>query len=73
MLWVDNTGQTRTWINQRGVSQSLRPFWLSAGVTHVGRGYDIGRDNIQFGRLYSDRHTDVSLETDARHGEGQKH
>ncbi|KAH8170471.1 repeat domain in vibrio, colwellia, bradyrhizobium and shewanella domain-containing protein [Sarocladium implicatum] len=58
VLWVDNTGRTRTWINQRGVHQGLAPLWLSAGVTHPGRGREVGRQNIHFGRIFTDRHTD---------------
>ncbi|KAF5245738.1 hypothetical protein FANTH_7198 [Fusarium anthophilum] len=58
-LWVDRTGRVVTWINQRGVSRNLVPRWLSAGVTHVGQGTDIGdRNNIIFGRMTSDFKTD---------------
>ncbi|KAF5976214.1 putative carbohydrate esterase family 3 protein, partial [Fusarium bulbicola] len=58
-LWVNRTGRVVTWINQRGVSRNLVPRWLSAGVTHVGQGTDIGdRNNIIFGRMTSDSKTD---------------
>ncbi|KAI1733454.1 hypothetical protein F4680DRAFT_454935 [Xylaria scruposa] len=36
VLWVDETGQVRTWINQRGTSKSLVPYWSYSGITHDG-------------------------------------
>ncbi|KAK5637685.1 hypothetical protein RRF57_013400 [Xylaria bambusicola] len=56
VLWVDETGQVRTWINQRGTSKSLVPYWRYAGITHDGMHENVGgQQNIIFGRVWSDR------------------
>ncbi|KAK6844716.1 hypothetical protein PG995_014826 [Apiospora arundinis] len=54
ILWVDETGRVRTWINQRGTDKSMTPYWDDVGVTHGGMGENVGgRQNIGFGRMYS--------------------
>lgn len=56
VLWVDETGQVRTWINQRGTSKSLVPYWSYSGITHDGMHEDVGgQQNIIFGRVWSNR------------------
>ncbi|KAI1129345.1 carbohydrate esterase family 3 protein [Nemania abortiva] len=56
ILWVDEIGRVRTWINQRGRDKSLVPYWRDAGVTHLGMGENVGgQQNIIFGRIYSGR------------------
>ncbi|KAI8951129.1 hypothetical protein F4801DRAFT_546511 [Xylaria longipes] len=56
VLWVDETGKVRTWINQRGNDKNLVPYWRDAGITHAGMHEDVGgQQNIIFGRIYSGR------------------
>lgn len=60
-LWMDENGQVTTYINQRGNDKSLKPSWLSAGVTHGGMGTKgRGRQYVFFGRLYDSGRQDVS-------------
>lgn len=64
---MDEMGRTTTWINQRGTTKSLIPYWLEAGVTHTGMVKDStriqnknqDRHEIQFPRLLNDGKTDV--------------
>ena len=68
-LWMDNRGKTTTRINQRGDDKSLIPHWLEAVEAYPGvdrQGGKIEDDNedrhrIQFGRIFADERTDVSL------------
>ncbi|KAI0517890.1 carbohydrate esterase family 3 protein [Xylaria bambusicola] len=60
VLWVDETGQVRTWINQRGTSKSLVPYWNYAGITHEGMHENVGgQQNIMFARVWSNRPNDI--------------
>ena len=53
-LWVDDTGQVTTYINNRGTGKgSLVPDWVSAGVTHAGIGVAGARDRVKFGNVYA--------------------
>jgi hypothetical protein len=44
-------------INQRGDGKGMKPFWREAGITHPGRGFNIGEDRefIKWGRIFSGR------------------
>jgi hypothetical protein len=44
-------------INQRGDGKGMKPYWREAGITHAGRGYNIGEDRefIKWGRVLSGR------------------
>lgn len=63
-LWMDEEGRVTTYINQRGVSKTMIPYWYKAsndGVTHTGMGKDVGEDRRQviFGRLFGSGRADV--------------
>lgn len=52
ILWVSNTGEVTTFINQRGSDLSLSPSWLEAGVTHSGIGTNVtDRSQVVFGSV----------------------
>lgn len=59
-MWVDDTGRTWTYTNNRGcVSGSLQPLWRkgtnaidSGDYTHAGEGKNVGRNNIHFAKVY---------------------
>ncbi|KAF4983609.1 hypothetical protein FZEAL_1018 [Fusarium zealandicum] len=55
--WMSKEGQVKTFINQRGDGKGMKPFWREAGITHAGRGYNIGenREFIKWGRIFSGR------------------
>lgn len=63
-LWLSEEGEVTTWINQRGVSKTMRPYWLEAewNPTHAGVDEDIGEDRwqVQFGRFFGSGKSDVS-------------
>lgn len=61
-LWLGEKGDITTWINQRGSSKSMKPYWKEAGKTHTGMGVDVGgRDRILTARVYGSGRADVSL------------
>jgi hypothetical protein len=52
-LWLDETGQVTTYINNRGTGKgSLAPDWVSVGVTHAGMQVDGAKDRVKFGNVY---------------------
>ncbi|KAL4861182.1 SGNH hydrolase-type esterase domain-containing protein [Aspergillus spectabilis] len=52
-LWLDETGQVTTYINNRGTGKgSLVPDWVSAGVTHAGMQVEGAKDRVKFGNVY---------------------
>ncbi|KAM0542975.1 hypothetical protein ACHAPJ_012532 [Fusarium lateritium] len=60
-MWVDDTGKTWTYLNNRKCSKNtLKPQWRPAtgdnlsGLTHAGMGEEVGRNFIQFARVYGD-------------------
>ncbi|KAM0263654.1 hypothetical protein ACHAPA_008628 [Fusarium lateritium] len=55
--WMSKEGQVKTFINQRGDGKGMKPYWREAGITHAGRGYNIGEDRefIKWGRTLSGR------------------
>ncbi|SCO35389.1 related to acetylxylan esterase [Fusarium fujikuroi] len=55
--WMSKEGQVKTFINQRGDGKGMKPFWRGAGITHPGRGFNIGEDRefIKWGRIFSGR------------------
>ncbi|KAK4455138.1 hypothetical protein QBC34DRAFT_445431 [Podospora aff. communis PSN243] len=57
-IWISDTGQVTTFINQRGQTKGLKPNWVSAGVTHAGMGEAGARSQIRFGRLYGTNRAD---------------
>ncbi|KAH8678326.1 hypothetical protein BX600DRAFT_545929 [Xylariales sp. PMI_506] len=52
-IWLDDTGMGTTYINQRGSTKDMIPYWDSVGVTHPGMGVAGARARIRFGRVYS--------------------
>lgn len=46
----------------------MKPFWREAGITHPGRGYDIGenREFIKWGRIFSGRPSYVNWQRDGK-------
>jgi hypothetical protein len=56
---LDDTGKVTTYINQRGQTKGLVPFWDSVGVTHGGMGETGARSQIRFARLYGSGRHDV--------------
>lgn len=61
---MSKKGEVTTWINQRGNSKSMIPYWQVAewNPTHAGVGEDVGddREQIQFGRFFGSGKSDVS-------------
>lgn len=53
-LWLSETGEVTTYINQRGEGKGMVPLWVDTGVTHIGMDHDIGdhMEYVQFGRLF---------------------
>jgi hypothetical protein len=57
-MWVDNTGKTWTYTNNRGCTKgTLEPLWRAgtnggAAWTHAGMGNTVGRQNIRFAKVY---------------------
>ncbi len=60
-LWVDDTGETWTYTNNRGCTKgTLAPLWRAginsvggAGSTHTGMGKNVGRGSIHFVNVYN--------------------
>ncbi|KAF9880547.1 putative carbohydrate esterase family 3 protein [Colletotrichum karsti] len=63
-VWIDTTGKTRIFINQRGEGKGMIPHWVEAAAGHGG-GFDVkddgSRDLIQFGRLYGSGRADYAF------------
>lgn len=61
-MWMDNTGKTWTYSNNRGCAKgTLEPLWRAGrnaqsgdGYTHAGMGQDVGRSSIYFANFFTD-------------------
>jgi len=59
-MWVDDTGKTWTYTNNRGCTKgTLEPLWREGTNaadqntwTHAGMGKTVGRENIRFAKVY---------------------
>ncbi|KAK4162929.1 hypothetical protein QBC43DRAFT_214155, partial [Cladorrhinum sp. PSN259] len=57
-LWMDDTAKVTTYINQRGQTKGLVPYWDSVGVTHNGMSEAGARAQIRFARVYGSGRND---------------
>ncbi|KAM0085819.1 hypothetical protein ACKRZS_001908 [Fusarium odoratissimum] len=66
--WMSKEGQVKTFINQRGDGKGMKPFWREAGITHPGRGFNIGEDRefIKWGRIFSGRPSYVNWQREGK-------
>ncbi|SPO00343.1 related to acetylxylan esterase [Cephalotrichum gorgonifer] len=62
-IWIDETGKTVIYINQRGSDKSMTPSWVQAASSHGG-GFDLvdsgSRKFIQFGRVFGSGRADYA-------------
>jgi hypothetical protein len=59
-LWVDDDAKVTTYINQRGQTTGLIPFWDFVGMTHRVPFPAGTRPQIRFGRVYGTGRADVN-------------
>lgn len=57
-LYVGDTGNVDTYINQRGWGAGIVPNWVHSGITHTGMGVKGVRNHIKFGRIYGNNRMD---------------
>ncbi|KAE8145759.1 hypothetical protein BDV25DRAFT_144353 [Aspergillus avenaceus] len=72
-VWVSDTGEVTTYINNRGTGKSLKPEWRAAGVTHPGMGKKGTRDRVKFGKVYAHGGADYVVIETKKDGKNYKH